>query len=77
MGTLCFVSLVSFFHSPSCTLQSCLQQLALKMVSCNLTVLTVCFWCKAETTSLGLCPLRFLAGEFKWQEVLHEPLHYK
>lgn len=77
MGTLCFVTLVSFFHSLSCTLQSYLLQLALQMVSHNLTVLTVSFSYEAETTFVGMCPLCFLAGEFIGQEVFREALHYK
>jgi len=77
MGTLCFVTLVSFFHSLSCTLQSYLLQLALQMVSRNLTALTVSSWYEAETMSVGMCPLCFLVGEFTGQEALREALRYK
>lgn len=57
MGTLCFVTLVSFFHSLSCTLQSYLLQLVLHMVSHNLTVLAVSSCYEAETMCVGLCPV--------------------
>lgn len=77
MGTLCFVTLVSFFHSFSCTLQSYLLQLALQMASYSFTVLTVSSWYEAESTSVGMCPLCSLAGEFTGQEVLCEALRYK
>lgn len=77
MGTLCFVTLVSFFHALSCTLQSNLLQFALQMVSHNWTVLTVSSRCEAETTFVGMCPLCFLGGEFKGQNVLCEALYYK
>lgn len=77
MGTLCFVTLVSFFHALSCTVQSYLLQLALQMVSHNWTVPTVSSWYEAETMFVGMCPLCFLSGEFKGQKVLRETLYYK